>query len=521
MARTDENSEPGGGTGENDSGVDKLLSRFGPVPASDDSRRVPGPRPAPSAQVKRPGPKRSPAPGPNQTPAETPTAPIVDGGAAAAANTVPIGSPSALFDEPHDSVFGGSPVAVQTAEVPEPPVEPASSVAVLTLEEPDPEPVVEVIDRRDWVRAPRRTGPVLRFLMVAAVLLIGASVVTPRVSAWWGDQYDPPGEPGASVEFAIPAGATANDVTQDLFAEGVIANPTLFRYWLTDNADGDFLAGEYTCLQENMSFEEALDCLGGQGPVPPSFFSVTIPEGLRLTEIIDVLNAENTGFDKAGLRRDLLADLVSVDLEGVPEFPVAGSPDPTNSGLEGLLFPATYQINEDDEEDTLDILRRMADTMEARYQGLVEESGRAAVITELGLTDYEVIILASLIEEEYQIEEDLGRISRVIYNRLIQGESLGIDASSCYAAQKPCADLNADDLASDSPWNTRNTSNLGLPPTPIAAPSEAALRAALQPTEGEWLFYVLTDENGGHTFSNTIGEHNAAVQICRERGLGC
>ena len=350
------------------------------------------------------------------------------------------------------------------------------------------------------------------------MVFLGVTAVYGRVTSWWGDQYDPPGEPGSPVEFAIPSGATANDVTQDLYAEGVIANPTLFRYWLADNLDGDFQAGDYTCLQENMSFDEALECLDGQGPVPPTFFSVTIPEGLRLTEIIDVLNRENPGFDKAGLRRDLLADLVSVELSGVPDRVIPDSPDPTNSGLEGLLFPATYQIDEKEEDNTLDILRRMADEMESRYTSLVDSEGRSPIIEELELTDYEVIIIASLIEEEYLIDEDLGRISAVIYNRLLNGRfSLGIDATACYAAQKPCADLNQADLDSESPWNTRNLQNYDLPPTPIAAPGEKALRAALNPDVGDWLYYVRTEEDGGHTFAVTDAEFNAAKAICVER----
>lgn len=111
----------------------------------------------------------------------------------------------------------------------------------------------------------------------------------------------------------------------------------------------------------------------------------------------------------------------------------------------------------------------------------------------------------------------------MIYNRLLIDEPLGIDASACYAAQKPCADLTNDDLTSTSPWNTRNLAGSGLPPTPIAAPGEAALRAALQPADGEWLFYVLTDENGpgSHSFAVTAAEHSANVAICVERGLGC
>lgn len=478
------------------SGVDRLLSRFGPVPDANTGRQAPGPKPSGD---------------PLQRPSELGPSPRV-GDSGAAQQTATITTPAPLFDEPRDDVFGDPAVGAGTWV--DPAIEPESV-------RPAAEPVepVEIIDRRDWVRMPRRSGPVLRFLLVAFTLVVGVSFVYGRVTTWFGDQYDPPGEPGSSVEFAIASGATANDVTQQLFAENVITNPTLFRYWLGDNLDGDFQAGDYVCLQENMSFDETLACLDGVGPVPPSFFSVTIPEGLRLRDIIDVLNAENPAFTKSQLESDLLATLVSVGLTGVPDGPLPGSPDPTGSGKEGLLFPATYQIDEKKEANTLDILVRMADTMELKFNQAVLDSGRAEVIEELGLTDYEVLTIASLIEEEYLIDDDLGRISRVIYNRLLHGRfSLGIDATSCYAAQKPCADLTQEDLDSTSPWNTRDLGNYGLPPTPIAAPGEKAIRAALNPQEGSWLYYVRTEEDGGHTFATTDAEFQEAKKICIDRG---
>ena len=478
-------------------GMDKLLSRFGPVPERSAERPTPGPRPSETSLTR-------PAGGRPSHPAGT--------GPAGATSTM-TAPPASLFDEPRDDVFGEAPIGVGTWTDPDAP--PAHVLGTgFGSEEP-----LEIIDRRDWVRMPRRTGPVFRFALVGFVVMIGVFAVYGRVTTWWENQYDPPGEPGSAVEFTIPAGATANDVTQQLFAQDIIANPTLFRYWLSDNADGDFLAGDYSCLQENMSFEEAIDCLQGEGPVPPKFFSITIPEGLRLEEIIDVLNAENPSFAKADLEADLQATLVSVGLTGTPDKPIPNSPDPTGSGKEGLLFPATYQIDEKKESDTLDILRRMADTMELKFQEAVDDTGRAPIIEELGLSDYEVLIIASLIEEEYLIDEDLGRISRVIYNRLAHGRfSLGIDASACYAAQKPCADLNAEDLASESPWNTRNLQNYDLPPTPISAPGEKAIRAALNPEEGEWQYYVRTEEDGGHTFAVTDDEFQAAKRVCIERG---
>ncbi len=493
---------PAKSSAKDESGVDRLLSRFGPVPDENPDRQAPGPRPS-AAALKRPGP------GPRldssaSAPTDAPAAPK-------AGSTATIDSPSPLFDEPRDDVFG-DPAVAEAAW--------ADSTASV-FEEISAEPVVpvEVIDRRDWVRMPRRTGPVFRFLLIGFVLVIGISFVYGRVTTWFDDQYDPPGDPGSSVEFAIPSGATANDVTQQLYADGVIANPTLFRYWLGDNLDGDFQAGDYVCVQENMSFEEVLSCLDGVGPVPPRFFSITIPEGLRLEDMIDVLNEENPGYAEADLLADLRATLVSVGLTGVPDGPFPGSPDRTGSGKEGLLFPATYQVDEKNETDTLDILRRMADTMELKYTQIVDDSGKAEIIDELELTDYEVLTIASLIEEEYLIDEDLGRISRVIYNRLANGRfPLGIDATSCYAAQKPCADLTQADLDSTSPWNTRDLGNYELPPTPIASPGEKALRAALNPELGDWLYYVRTEEDGGHTFATTNAEFNAAKAVCVERG---
>ena len=495
------------------SGVGKLLSRFGPV-QENEKRVSPGPRPVGGA-MQRPTAVAHPA-------GQHPTNPAP----AHAANTTTLDPPSPLFDAP-DEVFDEVPAGAGTWNSADAP--PAHLAGTLSSTGdiqiiPDVQEVqpMEIVDRRDWVRMPRRTGPVFRFLVVGFIGLLAVGTVYNQVEGWLSNQFDPEGDPGDLVEFEIASGATANEVTQQLFAQDVIANPTLFRYWISDNLDGDFQAGQYNCLQENMSFEEARDCLVGEGPIPPTFFSVTIPEGLRLTEILDVLNAENPSFELATLEADLSATIVNVNLEGVPETVIEGSPDPTGSGREGLLFPATYQIDERDQTNSRAILARMADQMEIEFANAEAQVGRAPVVEELELTDYEVLIVASLIEEEYGVEEDLGRISRVIYNRLQAGNfSLGIDATACYAANKACADLTVEDLNSDSPWNTRNTSNFGLPPTPIASPGAAAIRAALNPEPGDWLWYVLTEPTGAHTFANTESEFTAAVQICRERDLGC
>ncbi len=138
----------------------------------------------------------------------------------------------------------------------------------------------------------------------------------------------------------------------------------------------------------------------------------------------------------------------------------------------------------------------------------------------MGLSPYQVLIVASLIEEEARADVDRAKIARVIYNRLEAGELLGIDATVVYALGGD-RNLSAADLAFDSPYNTRLYP--GLPPSPIASPGRLSLEAAVNPADGDWFFYVLTEENGPgtHTFTTTIEEHNAAVQVCIERELGC
>ena len=193
---------------------------------------------------------------------------------------------------------------------------------------------------------------------------------------------------------------------------------------------------------------------------------------------------------------------------------------PVDLRLEGTLFPATYDVAEEDVADEARFLQRMADTFDQRYEGLLGEVGRDPAILELGLSDYDVIIIASMIEEEARVDVDRPLMARAIYNRLAQGIPLQIDATVYYAVGKSFTEgLFQSDLDTESPWNTYTTA--GLPPTPIAAPGEAALRAALDPADGDVIFWARTDANGivgAHTFSVTLAEHNEAVVVCLELG---
>ena len=182
----------------------------------------------------------------------------------------------------------------------------------------------------------------------------------------------------------------------------------------------------------------------------------------------------------------------------------------------GIFFPDTYDVDEASLANEESLLQRMT----SQFDIVATETGLSSPPDGLGVNPYEVLIVASLIEEEAALDEERAKIARVIYNRLDRSIPLGIDATIVYALGGD-RELTLSDLAVDSPYNTRLVS--GLPPTPISAPGRASIEAALQPAQGDWLYYVRTDESGvgSHTFTVTQEDFNEAVLICIEKDLGC
>ena len=375
-------------------------------------------------------------------------------------------------------------------------------------------------DDRNWVRYRPFWGGFIRLVVLVVVVVLAVGWVRGRIYGWVDAQITPEGLPGAAVELTIPEGASVNEIAGELQSADVISNATVFRYWLRCNGEltiTGFLgcdsvvaveAGNYI-LYENMDFASVRTVFAA-GPEREVFELVSIPEGLRWSEMAVRLMEENPAFD----RDDLEAAYVSLVREAsyLPDNAEVRS-------LEGMLFPATYDINADDLSDEHGFLLRLSDEFDRRLARLLQVPGLHPDIVELGLVPYEVVIVASLIEEEALVAEDRAKIARVIYNRLDEGMRLDIDATACYAAAKSCADLTSADIRRESPWNTRVVT--GLPPTPISAPGEASLTAALQPADGDWLFYVRTDEGGvrgAHHFHRTLEEHEEQVAVCRELG---
>ncbi len=405
----------------------------------------------------------------------------------------------------------------------------ANGVEYVFEDDPAADPLVDPrydVEDRNWVRYRNSWGGFFRVLILILLVIFAAGWVRGKVYGWIDSQITPSGPVGAEIDFNIPSGASTNDVASSLASKKVVSNGTVFRYWLRCegdtgghisitgflgcDAERTFKAGDYV-LNLNMSFDAVVAKLD-EGPIPEPVFEITIPEGLRLTEVIDRLLKENDRFT----RDDLLQALADESLTS--EY--LETTEPSLFWFEGMLFPAKYDIPERDRGNEHKLIERMSNTFDQRFGALLEDPGRASVIDELGLTDYQIVVVASLIEEEAKIDPDRAKIARVIYNRLLVGEKLGIDASTYYAAGKSFTEpLLQSDLDNESPWNTRAVA--GLPPTPIAAPGEKSLEAALQPAEGDWFYYVLTDEggvNGAHTFATTESERAAALQVCTDLG---
>ena len=355
-----------------------------------------------------------------------------------------------------------------------------------------PEPIDEIVD----MPRERHGLPKVAVVLALVFVLFGGLVVGGR--SWYQRQLDPPGPQGEPVDVVVPNGARLTDLGSILGDADVVANATIFRFWIRGK-DIDLQAGTYR-FRRNSSFEEVEEVLRGD-PRVVATTDVTIPEGLTIDQIAAKIPEDVSRFTQ----EDVLNALA--DPANRSRFQPGDQPS-----LEGMLFPSTYEVGPQDTASTM--IRRMVDEMDSQ----AVEAG-----IDVGLTGdrlpqldpYQIITVASLIERESGNTDESPRIARVIYNRLLEGIPLGIDATSAYEAEQAGTEI---DFESDSPYNTRI--NTGLPPTPIAAPSRASLDAALNPATGPELYYVLEAE-GQHFFTADYDEFLAKKDECEAKGLGC
>jgi len=367
-------------------------------------------------------------------------------------------------------------------------------------EEPDPDDWYE-LDEYEPAHAGgrgggRRLSTILLAVAVVGVLLLGA------LGVWVQRQINPPGSPGEPRGIVVAEGATSSAIGEQLADEGIISSAFVWDWYLRINGGGPFQAGEYQ-LADDSSMGAVVDILS-RGPLPPEERRYTMPEGFTIDETLARLADPEKGL---GLDLAVLQQLLD---SGQVRSTYQPADQPSN---EGILFPETYLV--DPEADELAVLQQMVGELDATMAGLEVESAQERY----NLTPYEILIVASLIEEETKVDAERPMVARVIYNRLRQGIALGIDATSRYEAEIDGRDRGDIDFTSDSPYNTRRVK--GLPPTPIASPGRASIEAALNPADGPWIYYVLEDSAGNHVFTESNSEFLRAKQACKEAGLGC
>jgi UPF0755 protein len=301
------------------------------------------------------------------------------------------------------------------------------------------------------------------------------------------------------VQVTIPDGSSDSQIASVLAKAGVVTNATVFRWYMKIRSGGPYKAGVYDQLHKPEDMSAVLDRLD-KGPLPPLTVKIVIPEGLWLSEIRARILRTFPGMKAA----DLDHALATVHSKYQP---------PGSTDLEGLLFPATYEVAIADETNPTKLVQQMVTAFDQR----ADQIGLATAAKQVGVSPYQVVAVASMVEEEAKVPADRAKVARVIYNRLTRGMTLGIDATVEYALQQRVANLTNSQLAVDSPFNTRT--HTGLPPTPVGAPGLASLEAALHPASGDWLYYVLADKDGGLYFTNSYSDFERASAKARSEGL--
>ena len=328
------------------------------------------------------------------------------------------------------------------------------------------------------------------------------------------------GRESKEVTVSITSEDTMESIANKLHEAGLVNYPELFLLFadLTDVEEkGKITTGTFT-LNTIYDYNALIKNLSPRAGNRAVIEDVLIPEGYNCRQIFALL--EEKGICKAADLEEWAANGELDDywfLEGVERG--------DKYCLEGFLFPDTYDFYENSTpkqalEKMLDgfdyrftdEMKDMLPQLNERLTAMMKKDGKSeAFIAENQLSLRDLITVASLIEEEYATASESYKIASVIYNRLYSWGStpryLGIDATLLYALGEHKSELTAEDLKIDSPYNTRT--HEGLVPGPITNPGLANIKAALNPEDTSYYYYILNPETGVHDFSKTGAEHEA------------
>ena len=343
--------------------------------------------------------------------------------------------------------------------------------------------------RRGWIPA------LLVLLLIGGGLYYAGSYGFDKLKAHFAAAPDYPGPGTGSVIFEVKKGDSVAEMGRGLRKDDVVKSVDAFVEAARKEPLSSSIQVGFYQLKKQMKSSDALAVL-----VKPDNMiqtTVTVPEGSRASSIVTTI-AKKTDFKKAQLERLL-------EQPGRLGLPASAKGNP-----EGYLYPATYVVTPN--MSALDLLRQMV----AKTVSVEKDLDLATKAQAVGMTPEEVLTTASILEFEASRDEDYPKVARAIYNRLDKGMPLQSDATVAYANDKSGTVYTSDaERALDSPYNTYK--NTGLPPGPIGSPGEKTIRAALSPSSGDQLFWVVVNLRTGETrYADSYAGHLKNVALFRK-----
>lgn len=302
------------------------------------------------------------------------------------------------------------------------------------------------------------------------------------------------------VEVEIPTGSTRSDIGNILEEHELINNAFIFEYYVRYLEQNEFQAGTYL-MSPSMSMEEIIVYLneGGTPIMEKAVASVTVPEGIHIEQIAEIIGEETEFMSEAFMELIQNEEFIQSLAQEYPNLltDALEASGQTRYTLEGYLFPATYEIFADTTLDVLvrQMVMRMDQAMQPHYAKI--QSG--------GYDVHDMLTLASYIEREGVTEEDRGLISGVFHNRLRAGMPLQTDPSVAYAIGEHIELTTLADLEVDSPYNTYLYPGVGA--GPINSPSESAIHASVNPTDTTYMYFLADINTGEVYYSETFEQH--------------
>lgn len=372
-------------------------------------------------------------------------------------------------------------------------------------------------------RRRHRTLTALAGLCVLA-LVVGGVLYGTRQLLRIGSYDDYSGQGTGQVVVEVKAGDTTSDIAETMVHQDVVASVKAFTKAAQNNPAVAEVQPGFYLMRSRMSGQAAVARI-----VSPAakVGQVEIRGGMRLddengpnaqpgilTKLAQASCAQPSGGPPCTTPDQMRAAAAQLDLAsaGVPDWAVgpASATQPPEHRLEGLIMPGVYDVKpgQGPQDILRSVLKQSVDQMQA--------AGLPQVANGTGLTPYQVLTLASLVQSE-GIEQDFGKISRVIGNRLQQRIPLQLDSTINYPLDKPVLLTTDADRERPGPYNTYL--NQGLPPTPISSASVEAVAAAAKPPPGTWLYFVKCETSGVSCFEDTQSQHDADVRLAQQRGV--